>query len=200
MKLKLLLYSNSSCTAAEKQTRPLSTVKIHHQSHQAHQLRQIEPLCEMCRDSAIGRLVQLDKGAVEEREVLGVVYHLSSLCSLMALINRAQRYQVQMLERTKAARARKMLDVDRPRHQWPQQQQRIIEIDPGEKMQLRKKMNALVLLIYDSTPIYTWLMRSRVPLSSSFYLLSIASGVLGNLFFLIRVSEGLGNFPEIGSQ
>lgn len=145
VKLKLLLYSNSSCTAAEKQTCPLSTVKIHHQSHQAHQLRQVEPLCETCRDSAIGHLVQLDKGAVEEREVLEVVCHLSSLCSLMALINRAQQYQVQMLERTKAARARKMLDVDQPRRQWPQQQRRMLEIDPGEKMQLRKKMNAFVL-------------------------------------------------------
>lgn len=198
MKPKLLLYSNSSYTAAEKQTCPLSTV-IHHQIHQARQLRQIEALCEMCRDSPTGHLVQLDKEAVEEREVPEVVCHLSSLCSLTARLNRVQRYQVQLLERMKAARARKTLDVDQPRRQWPQQQQRKLETDPGEMMQLRKNMNAFFLWFVGSTLIYTWFMRTHVPLSSSFCLLSIAFGVLGNLFFLIRVSEDLANFPEIGS-
>lgn len=88
---KLLIYSNSSSTAAEKQICPLSTVRIHHRTHRARQLRQFEPLCETCRDSASGHLVQLNKGITEDREVPEVICHLSSLCSLMARPNRAQR-------------------------------------------------------------------------------------------------------------
>lgn len=99
----------------------------------------------MCQDSASGRLVQLYRGLIEDREVPEVVCHLSSrLRNLMARVNRAQRSPVQMLERAKAARARKMLDVDQPRHQWLRQQRRV-EIDRGEKMQLRKEMSAFSL-------------------------------------------------------
>ncbi|EHK50026.1 hypothetical protein TRIATDRAFT_297377 [Trichoderma atroviride IMI 206040] len=147
VKVTLLLYSNSSYTAAQKQICPLLTVRIRHRTHRARQLHQFEPLCEMYRDSLSGHhLVQLNNWSTEDRGVPEVICHLSSLCSLMARLNRAQRCRVRMLESTKAARAWEMLGMDQPRYQWLQQQQRRIEIDPGEKMRLRNEMNAFVLL------------------------------------------------------